>query len=108
MKVRKELIENANVIQIATPEERAWAAGYTDCLREIGTMDVDRLRELAEADKDGRVVVLEETPAPIKPCNTCNSGWGAVSSSGCDSCYNHCERLTQYKKALEKAKHGDR
>lgn len=58
MKVRKELIENASVIKIATPEERAWAAGYVDCLREIGTMDVDRLRELVEADKAGRVVAL--------------------------------------------------
>lgn len=67
MKVRKELIENANVIQIATPEERAWAAGYTDCLREIGTMDVDRLRELAEADKAERVVVL--------PCKVGDTVW---------------------------------
>lgn len=58
MKVRKELIENASVIKIATPEERAWADGYVDCLIEIGTMNVDRLRELAEADKAERVMVL--------------------------------------------------
>ena len=61
MKVRKELIENASIIKIATPEEKAWVNGYTDCLREIGTMDVDRLRELAGADKDGRVIVSKYT-----------------------------------------------
>ena len=53
MEVRKELIENASIIKSATPEEKAWVNGYTDCLREIGTMDVDRLRELADAG-DGR------------------------------------------------------
>lgn len=67
MKVRKELIENAKSIDIATPEEKAWVDGYVDCLREIGAMDVDRLRELAEADKDGRVVVL--------PCNRGDRLW---------------------------------
>ena len=67
----------------------------------------DRFRELAEADKAGRVVILEEAPVPVIPCNTCDSGWGSYSTSGYDSCYSHCEKLDQYKKALEEAKrHG--
>mgnify|MGYP006873256631 CR=1 FL=1 len=62
MKVRKELIENAKAIDIAAPEEKAWVDGYMACLDEIGTWDVDRLRELAEADKAGRLMVLKCKP----------------------------------------------
>ena len=30
------------------------------------------------------------------PCTYCNTGWGGVSSEGCKSCHDTCDRLKRY------------
>ena len=32
----------------------------------------------------------------IHPCNNCNVGWGSISTKGCKSCHDTCERLANY------------
>lgn len=63
-----------------------------------GTLKAERIRELLKADEEGRLIILDKTPRQISPCDTCESGWGKATTTGYDSCFNHCERLAQYRK----------
>ena len=63
-----------------------------------GTLKAERIRELLKADEEGRLIILNDTPRQIIPCDTCDSGWGTATTTGYDSCFNHCERLKQYRK----------
>lgn len=63
-----------------------------------GTLKAERIRELLKADEEGRLIILDKTPHQISPCDTCESGWGKATAIGYDSCFNHCERLAQYRK----------
>ena len=58
MKIRKELLENAKSIDIATPEEKAWVDGYMNCLDEIRTWSGGRFRKMVESVRERRVLVL--------------------------------------------------
>lgn len=60
-----------------------------------------RLRELAEADKEGRLIIVDNTPRQISPCDTCESGWGTATITGYNSCFNHCEKLAEYREQKE-------
>ena len=62
------------------------------------TLKAERIRELLKADEEGRLIILDKTPRQITPCDTCDSGWGKATTTGYDSCFNHCERLKQYRK----------
>nr|DAG87334.1 MAG TPA: hypothetical protein [Herelleviridae sp.] len=59
---------------------------------------VERIRELLKADREGRLIIVDNTPHQISPCDTCESGWGTITTTGYDSCFNHCEKLTEYRK----------
>lgn len=59
---------------------------------------LDKIKEWIKADKEGRLIILDKTPRQISPCDTCESGWGTVTTTGYDSCFNHCEKLTEYRK----------
>lgn len=63
-----------------------------------GTLKAERIRELLKADREGRLIIVDNTPRQISPCDTCESGWGKATTTGYDSCFNHCERLAQYRK----------
>lgn len=63
-----------------------------------GTLKAERIRELLKADEEGRLIILDKTPRQISPCDTCESGWGKATTTGYDSCFNHCERLAEYRK----------
>lgn len=63
-----------------------------------GSLKAERIRELLKADGEGRLIILDKTPRQISPCDTCESGWGKATTTGYDSCFNHCERLAQYRK----------
>ena len=63
-----------------------------------GTLKAERIRELLKADEEGRLIILNDTPRQISPCDTCESGWGTVTAIGYDSCFNHCEKLAEYRK----------
>ena len=63
-----------------------------------GTLKAERIRELLKADREGRLIILDKTPRQISPCDTCESGWGEATTTGYDSCFNHCEKLTEYRK----------
>ena len=58
MKIRKELLENAKSIDIATPEEKAWVDGYMNCIDEIRTWSGGRFRKMVESVRERRVLVL--------------------------------------------------
>ena len=32
----------------------------------------------------------------IYPCDKCDAGWGSISSEGCKSCSDDCQRLKEY------------
>ena len=62
------------------------------------TSIVERIRELLKADREGRLIIVNNTPRQISPCDTCESGWGKSTTAGYDSCFNHCEKLAEYRK----------
>ncbi len=62
------------------------------------TSIVERIRELLKADREGRLIVVNNTPRQVNPCDTCESGWGMATTTGYDSCFNHCEKLAEYRK----------
>lgn len=62
------------------------------------TSIVERIRELLKADREGCLIIVDNTLHQISPCNTCESGWGTVTTTGYDSCFNHCEKLAKYRK----------
>jgi hypothetical protein len=60
------------------------------------TSIVERIRELLKADREGRLIIVDNAPRQISPCDTCESGWGTATTTGYDSCFNHCEKLAEY------------
>lgn len=44
--------------------------------------------------EQGRLIILNIED--IHPCKHCGLGWGSISSEGCKTCYDTCERLKQY------------
>ena len=62
------------------------------------TSKAERIRELLKADREGRLIIVGNTPRQVNPCDTCESGWGTASATGYDSCFNHCEKLAEYRK----------
>lgn len=62
------------------------------------TSIVERIRELLKADREGRLIIIDNAPRKVSPCDTCESGWGTVTTTGYDSCFNHCEKLAEYRK----------
>lgn len=62
------------------------------------TSIVERIRELLKADREGRLIIVDNAPRQISPCDTCESGWGTATTTGYDSCFNHCEKLAEYSK----------
>lgn len=58
---------------------------------------VERIRELLKADREGRVII-DNTSRQDSPCDICESGWGMATTTGYNSCFNHCEKLAEYRK----------
>lgn len=44
--------------------------------------------------EQGRLIILNIED--IYPCKHCGVGWGSISSEGCETCHDTCERLKQY------------
>lgn len=59
---------------------------------------LEKIKEWIKADREGRLIIVDNTPRQISPCDTCESGWGKVTTTGYDSCFNHCEKLAEYRK----------
>ena len=70
-----------------------WAGESVDKMSIFG-VTVSRIIELTKADKEGRLVVL--SIEDIHPCRHCNTGWGSISSEGCQSCEDTCVKLKEY------------
>lgn len=81
-----------------SPEQVTTAKLIIEAAFADDTTKAERIRELLKADREGRLIILDKTPRQVIPCDTCESGWGTISANGCDSCYDHCERLAQYRK----------
>lgn len=54
----------------------------------------DRLAEYEDLEEQGRLIIL--TVQDTRPCENCNTGWGTISSEGCHTCHEACERLKKY------------
>lgn len=76
-----------------------WAGESLDKMSIFG-IPVSKIIELTEAEKQGRLIVLDVKD--IHPCRNCNIGWGSISSEGCHSCDETCERLKQYNEKYNK------
>lgn len=83
---------------VLSPEQVMTAKLIIEAAFSDDTNKAERIRELLKADREGRLVILDKTPRQISPCDTCESGWGKATTTGYDSCFNHCERLAQYRK----------
>ena len=59
---------------------------------------LEKIKEWIKADKEGCLIIIDNTPRQVNPCDTCESGWGATTANGYDSCFNHCEKLAEYRK----------
>lgn len=85
-----------------TPEEIAYMAKFFKEHTSAETIE-DNMRTAAnlmewakykDLEEQGRLIILSVDD--IHPCKYCDSGWGSISSEGCKSCYDDCERLKQY------------
>lgn len=81
-----------------SPEQTVTAKLIIEAAFADDTNKAERIRELLKADREGRLIILDNTPRQTNPCDTCESGWGKATTTGYDSCFNHCERLAQYRK----------
>lgn len=70
-----------------------WAGESPEKMSIFG-VTVSKIMELAKAEKEGRLVVLEIED--VHPCRNCDVGWGYASSDGCHTCDETCERLKEY------------
>ena len=59
---------------------------------------LEKIKKWIKADKEGRLIIVDNTPRQVSPCDTCESSWGMATTTGYDSCFNHCEKLAEYKK----------
>lgn len=59
---------------------------------------LEKIKEWIKADREGRLIIVDNTPRQVNPCDTCDSGWGTGSTTGYDSRFNHCEKLAEYRK----------
>lgn len=59
---------------------------------------LEKIKEWIKADKEGRLIIVDNAPRKVSPCDTCESGWGKAITTGYDSCFNHCEKLAEYGK----------
>lgn len=81
-----------------SPEQAVTAKLIIEAAFADDTNKAERIRELLKADKEGRLIILDNTSRQVSPCDICESGWGKATTTGYDSCFNHCERLKQYRK----------
>ena len=54
---------------------------------------LNRLAYYEDLEEQGRLIVL--SVKDIYPCRNCGTGWGSISSEGCHTCDETCERLKQ-------------
>ena len=59
---------------------------------------LEKIKKWIKADKEGCLIIVDNTLSQIIPCDTYESGWGTATTTGYDSCYNHCEKLAEYRK----------
>lgn len=78
-----------------TPELVQETAKLAIWIHENG---LEKIKEWIKADREGRLIIVDNTPRQVTPCDTCESGWGTITTTGYDSCFNHCEKLTKYRK----------
>ena len=81
-----------------SPEQVTTAKLIIEAAFADDTTKAERIRELLKADREGRLIILNDAPRQVSPCDICESGWGRVTTTGYDSCFNHCEKLAEYRK----------
>ena len=59
---------------------------------------LEKIKKWIKADKKGCLIIVDNTPRQVNPCDTCESGWATITTTGYDSCFNHCEKLAEYRK----------
>lgn len=71
---------------------------YSNCYSNMSCNEIynalSKLRYYEDLAEQGRLIVL--SVEDIHPCKGCNTGWGSISSNGCTTCDETCERLKQY------------
>ena len=55
---------------------------------------IQKLAYYEDLEEQGRLIIL--TVQDIHPCNSCDVGWGSISSKECHTCHETCERLKEY------------
>lgn len=64
---------------------------------EGGAMKViDRFAKTVCSFRLSDFVNAAECNANVYPCTDCGTGWATVSTQGCKSCHDDCEKLREY------------
>lgn len=64
--------------------------GNCPALEEI----YEKLAFYEDLEEQGKLAVVYQEN--IYPCTNCNSGWASISTAGCKSCHDDCEKLRDY------------
>lgn len=83
---------------VLSPEQVMTAKLIIEAAFADDTRKAERIRELLRADREGRLIILDNAPRQVSSCDICESGWGHATTTSYDSCFNHCEKLEQYRK----------
>lgn len=61
---------------------------------------IEKLAMYENAEAEGRLIILDSPieEIPMSPCLNCDVRWGKVSKNGCDSCFDYCEKVKEYRK----------
>lgn len=73
-------------------EEYRIEAGYNTDLAENFAIAIECMEYVAGIKRE------REAKKPKHPCVNCGTGWGAISSTGIETCHDTCQRLAKYNK----------
>ena len=101
-----EYITKAQAIAIAESMRNLMAKGVADAFIK-GIEGVEGYRGIAtnatfEGEKvvalDGLTKVWSRKVEDKNPCTYCDAGWATISTTGCTSCREDCERLKEWER----------
>lgn len=79
-----------------------WDGSRTNCMNicSMPLLAWDDFNRFKALEEEGRLIIL--SVEDIHPCKHCDTGYASISSNGCKSCYDDCERLKEYNEKYSK------
>lgn len=86
----KNINTECEILAVKEEQMRAVARAMEEYSAVLKERDMLKQRVM---ELEGR---LGNTQEYEYPCRYCDTGWGSVSSEGCTSCHDTCDRLKRY------------